>query len=51
LAALFPNAPIIAALTATATKTDREAIKQTLYLTNPQMVIGNLWLPLKRGLK
>ena len=41
MATLFPNAPV-AALTATTTKSDREAIKCTLYLRNPRLVTGKL---------
>ena len=41
MAALFPNAPL-AALTATATHSDRETIKSTLCLRKPKFIIGNL---------
>lgn len=41
MAALFPNAPL-AALTATATRSDREKIKSTLCLRKPTLIIGNL---------
>ena len=44
LAALFPNTPI-AALTATATMSDRQTICKTLCLKNPKLVIGNLNRP------
>ena len=44
LAALFPNTPI-AALTATATMSDRQTICNTLCLRNPKLVIGNLNRP------
>ena len=44
LCALFPTAPVLA-LTATASKKDREVIKNTLHMRKPLEVVGNLNRP------